>query len=221
MSVLELLELQARARAIRSQLALENSRKAKEKAQEEEKGKTVDSSDVEDAIIIESPKNEEIVITSSDSEVDSPKNTEATHNSKSHEINTNNKETLDMSNETCSNKLTNRQSKANRADGAMENPEEMNKLLNKLHKLKKQKRKLDKQTCKLNGQDSVKKDVMNTDNKSTIPEKCVDTKDASTSKYVGTNNSVDHDSVDEEDSIVLDVDEAEIVLLMQNHIVQK
>ncbi|KAG5865015.1 hypothetical protein JTB14_002799 [Gonioctena quinquepunctata] len=62
MSVLELLELQARARAIRSQLVLENSKKAEKLIAE------VESSDNEDDVIVESPQNVEIVITSSDSE---------------------------------------------------------------------------------------------------------------------------------------------------------
>ncbi|XP_023029778.1 uncharacterized protein [Leptinotarsa decemlineata] len=65
MSVLELLELQARARAIRSQLALESTRKAEEAAKA---AADVESSDNEDAVIVESPKNLEIIITSSDSE---------------------------------------------------------------------------------------------------------------------------------------------------------
>ncbi|KAJ8961863.1 hypothetical protein NQ318_021481 [Aromia moschata] len=66
MSVLELLELQARARAIRSQLALESKRKAELK---ENENKTIESDDDnEDAVIIESPKNIEILITSSESE---------------------------------------------------------------------------------------------------------------------------------------------------------
>ncbi|XP_060525439.1 putative sodium-coupled neutral amino acid transporter 10 isoform X2 [Cylas formicarius] len=66
MSVLELLELQARARAIRSQLALEANRKE----QDEEKKTQTDfekNDDEEDAVIVEVPK-EEIVITSSESE---------------------------------------------------------------------------------------------------------------------------------------------------------
>ncbi|KAJ8921992.1 hypothetical protein NQ315_008630 [Exocentrus adspersus] len=69
MSVLELLELQARARAIRSQLALESAKKSQAKAQEASaaKAKGSDSEDG-DAVIIESPKNIEIVITSSESE---------------------------------------------------------------------------------------------------------------------------------------------------------
>ncbi|XP_057668783.1 cylicin-1 [Diorhabda carinulata] len=64
MSVLELLELQARARAIRSQLVLES-----QKAPDAEKpeGNQEDDDD-EDAVIVESPKNIEIVITSSESE---------------------------------------------------------------------------------------------------------------------------------------------------------
>ncbi|CAH1960152.1 unnamed protein product [Acanthoscelides obtectus] len=70
MSVLELLELQARARAIRSQLALESNKKQekeKKKAQEKEVAQDQDDGD-DDAVIIELPKNEEIVITSSESE---------------------------------------------------------------------------------------------------------------------------------------------------------
>ncbi|XP_018561744.1 myb-like protein X [Anoplophora glabripennis] len=70
MSVLELLELQARARAIRSQLALESSKKAQEQGKSEAKEARTEGSDNDDAIIIESPKNIEIVITSSDSETE-------------------------------------------------------------------------------------------------------------------------------------------------------
>ncbi|VEN56820.1 unnamed protein product [Callosobruchus maculatus] len=75
MSVLELLELQARARAIRSQLALENSKKQEERQKAKEIEKKAqndddndDDDDDDDAVIIELPKNDEIVITSSDSE---------------------------------------------------------------------------------------------------------------------------------------------------------
>ncbi|KAJ8971742.1 hypothetical protein NQ314_000555 [Rhamnusium bicolor] len=83
MSVLELLELQARARAIKSQLALENSRKAQEKENNTVK---VEESDHEDAVIIESPKNIEILITSSESETeDSRKHSEYNNqNTKKH-----------------------------------------------------------------------------------------------------------------------------------------
>jgi hypothetical protein len=63
MSVLELLELQARARAIRSQLMLEANKKT---PQQTEIKADEDSDD--DAVIIETPKHEEIVINSSDSE---------------------------------------------------------------------------------------------------------------------------------------------------------
>ncbi|XP_008190353.1 DNA ligase 1 isoform X1 [Tribolium castaneum] len=68
MSVLELLELQARARAIRSQLMLEASKKNTQQTPVEEHN----DSDNDD-VIIEIPKNEEIVITSSDSETEQPK----------------------------------------------------------------------------------------------------------------------------------------------------
>lgn len=66
MSVLELLELQARARAIRSQLELEN-RKKKEHKDISEPAQNIEDED-DDEIIIEVPKEEEIVIPSSDSE---------------------------------------------------------------------------------------------------------------------------------------------------------
>ncbi|KAI4459998.1 caspase activity and apoptosis inhibitor 1 [Holotrichia oblita] len=66
MNVLEILELQARARAIRSQLALENINK--KRASTENTTKAIDDDDDDHAIIISSPKNEEIVITSSESE---------------------------------------------------------------------------------------------------------------------------------------------------------
>lgn len=64
MSVLELLELQARARAIKSQLIIEASKRSQEQPGEIIKENDSDNDDV----IIESPKNDEIVITSSDSE---------------------------------------------------------------------------------------------------------------------------------------------------------
>lgn len=66
MSVLELLELQARARAIRSQLALVESDKKTDMADLETEVKKEDSDS--DAVVIESPKLDEIVISSSDSE---------------------------------------------------------------------------------------------------------------------------------------------------------
>lgn len=68
MSVLELLELQARARAIRSQLALETNKKTQEQKKNEKNDAKTEESDNDDAIIIESPKNIEIIITSSESE---------------------------------------------------------------------------------------------------------------------------------------------------------
>nr|CAH7741687.1 unnamed protein product [Callosobruchus chinensis] len=68
MSVLELLELQARARAIRSQLALESSKKQEETQKAKEKKAQNDDDDDDDDVIIEVPKHDEIVITSSDSE---------------------------------------------------------------------------------------------------------------------------------------------------------
>ncbi|KRT85282.1 hypothetical protein AMK59_645 [Oryctes borbonicus] len=64
MNVLEILELQARARAIRSQLALESIHK---KSGTVEMSQTIEDDD-DTAVILSSPKNEEIVITSSDSE---------------------------------------------------------------------------------------------------------------------------------------------------------
>ncbi|KAL1505845.1 hypothetical protein ABEB36_005308 [Hypothenemus hampei] len=72
MSVLELLELQARARAIKSQLELESRRKHEEQKKLEEtkengQGDDDDNND-DDEVIIEVPQNSEIVITSSDSE---------------------------------------------------------------------------------------------------------------------------------------------------------
>lgn len=63
MSVLELLELQARARAIRSQLALENSKKEQVvKVEDDLKGEL--EHDDGDDVIIEIPKPDEIVISS-------------------------------------------------------------------------------------------------------------------------------------------------------------
>lgn len=72
MSVLELLELQARARAIRSQLALE-AQKRQENATSEDKPINLNDNSDSDSVIIESPKCDEIVISSSDSENESKK----------------------------------------------------------------------------------------------------------------------------------------------------
>ncbi|XP_066259259.1 DNA ligase 1 [Euwallacea similis] len=75
-SVLELLELQARARLIKSQLELESKRKKEEKKKlEEEKRKSQENGEEVDAdeIIIEVPKDVEIVITSSESDIESAK----------------------------------------------------------------------------------------------------------------------------------------------------
>ncbi|CAG9827300.1 unnamed protein product [Diabrotica balteata] len=69
MSVLELLELQARARAIRSQLVLESTKPAEPAPPSNEIVDKEDSNE-EDAVIVESPQNEEIVISSSDTEGD-------------------------------------------------------------------------------------------------------------------------------------------------------
>lgn len=63
MSVLEILELQARARAIRSQLALESTANKSEENKDTQP-ETKDDSDPE-AVVIQSPKKEEIVISSS------------------------------------------------------------------------------------------------------------------------------------------------------------
>lgn len=71
MSVLELLELQARARAIRSQLMLEaNKKTSNDSAAVLEENKL--ESEEDDAVIMEIPTNEEIVIDSSESD-DDPK----------------------------------------------------------------------------------------------------------------------------------------------------
>lgn len=68
MSVLELLELQARARAIRSQLAIE----VNVDKQESKTAQPAEDSDP-DAVLIASPKRDEIVISSSDSETEGKK----------------------------------------------------------------------------------------------------------------------------------------------------
>ncbi|XP_071051521.1 DNA ligase 1-like [Onthophagus taurus] len=62
MSVLEILELQARARAIRSQLALENQQKTK--VNKENKVIQADDSDIEEIIVQDSLKEEVVVIDS-------------------------------------------------------------------------------------------------------------------------------------------------------------
>lgn len=77
MSVLELLELQARARAIRSQLALEAENKKKE---EESANNLPDDSDSE-VLIVTSPKKNEIVICSSESENENEKHLKTTEHS--------------------------------------------------------------------------------------------------------------------------------------------
>lgn len=71
MNVLELLELQARARAIRSQLALEAENKMKDKPQTSTKAAKSHTDDNDsDAIILDSPKLNEIVISSSESDTE-------------------------------------------------------------------------------------------------------------------------------------------------------
>lgn len=203
MSVLELLELQARARAIRSQLALENNRKAKEKEEGQVKENSGNKSDVEDAIIIESPKNEEIVITSSESETDE---VNQKNNDKGSEENTdcNIVEDLDSNNktnETCNNTLGNNKSQASRLDLSTENPDEMNKLLNKLHKLKKQKRKLDRKTGKTNSAEV----------NANVSEKIVESDKSLTNANASTSDALeDQNNSDAEDGIILNVDQAEI-----------
>lgn len=86
MSVLELLELQARARAIRSQLALENSKKEQIiKVEDEEKNES-DNGEEGDDIIIEIPKPDEIVISSeSDEENERGSVTSKEHNNAENE----------------------------------------------------------------------------------------------------------------------------------------
>ncbi|KAF7285398.1 hypothetical protein GWI33_010651 [Rhynchophorus ferrugineus] len=84
MSVLELLELQARARAIRSQLELENRKKKQE--QEVSVENKLGCNNDDDEIIIEVPKEEEIIINSSDSENDEQTEHQQ-DNSKTTEIN--------------------------------------------------------------------------------------------------------------------------------------
>lgn len=71
MSVLELLELQARARAIRSQLALEHENKTGESSTNTGV-KNEHNSDSDDAVIIESPQHKEIVITSDSDDCSRP-----------------------------------------------------------------------------------------------------------------------------------------------------
>ncbi|KAK9878987.1 hypothetical protein WA026_003804 [Henosepilachna vigintioctopunctata] len=69
MSVLELLELQARARAIKSQLLIESS-KTQENVCDTKSSPTNENMDSDDDVIIENTKTEEIIITSSESEDD-------------------------------------------------------------------------------------------------------------------------------------------------------
>lgn len=163
MSVLELLELQARARAIRSQLALENSKKSQELGDKIKKNDA--NSDGDDAIIIESPKNEEIVITSSDSEKEESesyrsenKNTNKNQRNIGYNEDTNLFEKEKMKQTNTSKKITSTErinnddmenisnspsveSGTSKLDYIPDNPEEINKLLNKFHKMKRRKRK--------------------------------------------------------------------------------
>lgn len=223
MSVLELLELQARARAIRSQLALENSRKTKQK-ELEEKEKPTDNSDVDDAIIIESPNNEEIVITSSDSEMETNDvNKISTHSSRSHKKNTGHYVVAELApsnkrNETVINDLGNNPSKTSRIELSIENPEEMNKLFNKLHKLKRQKRKLDHKTSKFNNQGTetgnCMKDVINSEDKISMSEGDLESEMPLNPGYPSTSKSCDNDRLNpnsfDGDGIILNLDQAEI-----------
>lgn len=73
MNVLELLELQARARAIRSQLALEAENKKKTPTDTASNANKEDSDP--EAVILNSPKQNEIVISSSESDNDTSKDT--------------------------------------------------------------------------------------------------------------------------------------------------
>lgn len=286
MSVLELLELQARARAIRSQLALENAKKARGKEQEEEKEKIADCSDVEDAIIIESPRNDEIVITSSDSETENSElnNKKINENTSTHNK-CDNKMIIDIDDDanisykqlvktpsTSSNTKKDRFETSNNNDAEhivnsasdpssssrleliSENPEDVNKLFNKFHKMKRQKRKLDEQE-KINSAKQVRETKCNRKelaklNKliATIREKRsvkessnqLDVSTYATSELKGfeivTEESVvesqnistdsqktigeDQHSVDGEDGIILNVDQAEIDSIISESEVQ-
>lgn len=68
MSVLELLELQARARAIKSQLELENKKKQEHKETEGNSIADFHKLEDDDEVIMQIPEQVEIIITSSDSE---------------------------------------------------------------------------------------------------------------------------------------------------------
>lgn len=156
MSVLELLELQARARAIRSQLALESKRKAEGKEQLPETEKTLEISDNDEtAVIIEGSNSDEIVISSSDSENDLSEsiklrtNTESKNNKKCNPSKTNNLENnLSQNNNStseiiCGNDIESGNESAGKivSEISSENTEDINKLLNKFQKIKKLKRK--------------------------------------------------------------------------------
>lgn len=199
MSVLELLELQARARAIRSQIALENSRKT----QEQETEQRVDISDAEDAIIIESPRNEQIIIASSDSECETNKNESEIH-------------TISNSNETAVGgdveiivDSPNQSSKSNQSTGLLENPEEINKLLNKLHKIKKLKRKSNNHET-----GKIEKRSRNECGKTNqIKKDCQDFQNDTVSKSTSETDCDKRISTEDEehnDGIVLNVDQYEL-----------
>lgn len=256
MSVLELLELQARARAIRSQLALENAKKSQEKKQEEEKEKTFNSSDVEDAIIIESPRNDEIVITSSDCETENSVlsskkvNQEVnTHTKNSNQIvididddiNVSQKQLNSISSTSSNTSEANKKNdieninsssdpSSSKADLMEENPQDLNKLLNKFHKLKKQKRKLDEREMvkpdkRVKERKCKRKEFKKSNKLNSYKQLDISAVTSSESNVLETEKSIvenpvstdsqksireDQHSVDDEDGIILNVDQVEI-----------
>lgn len=238
MSVLELLELQARARAIRSQLALESSKKSKEKEKEIKKDKSADNSDIDDAVIIQSPKNEEIIITSSDSEHDSSYMNEKkkinNETNKEEEINISNR--INNSNMEYSRISPSEELGTSKLQYISENPEEINKLLNKFHKMKRRKRKfVDQETSgseKYTKQKESCKEITES-YKSKVMLTTVEYSHEESEKSVANSTSisklqdvekpifgkredsemnvfVDHSNGDGDDGIILTVDQAEI-----------
>lgn len=245
MSVLELLELQARARAIRSQLALENSKKSHE--HEDKKNKNDANSDADDAIIIESPKNEEIVIASSGSEnEDSESYRNGNKNTNKNQGNIGYSEDIDQFQienlkqtntskkitsserinnddmENISNSLS-EESGTSKLDYIPDNPEEINKLLNKFHKMKRRKPKstneekhkpenciMEKKSYKVEKIIDLNELKSNFSDESSKPSEEIQINEIKYTENIERTIFVDNSNTDGDDSIILTVDPAEM-----------
>lgn len=207
MSVLELLELQARARAIRSQLALENNKKNQEK---EKKEKVESSSDIEEAIIIESPVYDEILITSSDSENDHLPSDQPSCSKTHHTNKQKHMRSLSSS--------KNADASSSNIEVHLENSEEVNKLLNKIHKIKKQKQKLFKNGMRNSESKQLKENIQKesesvkngTESEQSKNENKSETNKESKTAAAALNKEKDDQNSKDSDEIVLNVDQAEL-----------